>query len=171
MATVNAQIAELNSIRRTVYELENQQAKIRREYEDELQRLRTELATIRQSTHPAGPLGIHSLPSNSGTASANNDSINNSNNSVAPYGEPPPHSSSGRSRDLPLDARGKELQEPRGVGGRGGEPSSRAPPRDYDMDQSRERELDRLTDQRDPKRMKKRDASGEQRELAATVRL
>lgn len=167
---MNAQIAELNSIRRTVYELENQQAKIRREYEDELHKLRSELATIRQSTHPAGPLGIHSLPSNSGAANTSNDSINNS-SSVAPYSEPPPHSSNGRSRDPPMDGRGKELQDLRGLGGRGGEPSSRAPPRDYDMEHSRERELDRLTDQRDPKRMKKRDPSGEQRELAYTVGL
>ncbi|KAF5314612.1 hypothetical protein D9611_007247 [Ephemerocybe angulata] len=180
---LNAQISELNSIRRTVYELESQQAKIRAKYEEEVASLHAQIASLRHATHPSGPLGIHSLPSNSGggsgvnpgaNASSSLDSISNGGSGgVPPYGD---HPSNGRSRDLPMDARAKELQDPRGREGgiRGGEPPQRLPPREFaELEQQlaqRERELDRITDQRDPKRLKKRDPSGEQ-SFSSTPRL
>ncbi|KAF9458229.1 WD40-repeat-containing domain protein [Collybia nuda] len=47
-AAVNAQVSEVNIIRRSLYDLEAQQGKVRQHYEDEINRLRAEISTLRQ---------------------------------------------------------------------------------------------------------------------------
>jgi len=51
-AQVNAQTNEVNGIRRSLYDLEIQQGKVRQHYEEELRRLRAEVATLRQGNGP-----------------------------------------------------------------------------------------------------------------------
>ncbi|GLB45183.1 putative anaphase-promoting complex subunit 4 WD40 domain [Lyophyllum shimeji] len=51
-AQVNAQINEVNGIRRSLYDLEIQQGKVRQHYEEEVRRLRAEIATLRQAAGP-----------------------------------------------------------------------------------------------------------------------
>lgn len=170
---LNAQITEINSIRRAVFDLETQHNKARQKYEEEIASLHAQLTNMRHATHPSGPMGISSLPSNSGGAGASGsngpalESLGSNSNGLPPYGD---HPSNGRSRDLP----GKDLQDLRGRDGglRGGEPPAQRPPlppRDFgDVDSQRDH--DRITDPRDPKRMRKRDPSGEQ-SFTSTPRL
>ncbi|KIK06362.1 hypothetical protein K443DRAFT_3143 [Laccaria amethystina LaAM-08-1] len=70
---VASQVAELNVIRRSLYELESQHSKARQLYEDELSRLRLELAAAQPP--PARPLGIQGLPSASGSQSQSSDAV------------------------------------------------------------------------------------------------
>ncbi|KAG6900067.1 hypothetical protein C0995_004389 [Termitomyces sp. Mi166 len=56
---VNHQVNEVNTIRRSLYDLEVQQGKVRQHYEDELRRLRLELAGLRQAQ---GIPGFHPVP-------------------------------------------------------------------------------------------------------------
>lgn len=65
---VASQLSELNVIRRSLYELESQHGKTRQLYEEELSRLRLELAATQPP--PARPLGIQGLPSVSGSQSS-----------------------------------------------------------------------------------------------------
>lgn len=61
--TVNAQIAELSTIRRSLYDLDGHQNKIRLEYEKEINRLRAEIMALRRQAQPELGLGIQGLPS------------------------------------------------------------------------------------------------------------
>ncbi|KAG6907765.1 hypothetical protein DXG01_007478 [Tephrocybe rancida] len=64
---VNLQVNEVNGIRRSLYDLEIQQGKVRQHYEDELRRLRLEVSNLRQAATPQGipgfqPVSIAGLP-------------------------------------------------------------------------------------------------------------
>ncbi|KAF8068657.1 chromatin associated protein [Lyophyllum atratum] len=60
-AQVTSQVNEVNGIRRSLYDLEIQQAKVRQHYEDELRRLRAEVAVLRQGGPPSGIPGFQPL--------------------------------------------------------------------------------------------------------------
>jgi general transcriptional corepressor TUP1 len=58
---VNAQVHELSLLRRSLYELENQHIKLRQHYEEEVNRLRSEISHYRASRPSSGkasPLGL-----------------------------------------------------------------------------------------------------------------
>jgi glucose repression regulatory protein TUP1 len=60
-AKVNAQVHELSLLRRSLYELENQHIKLRQHYEEEVNRLRSEISHYRASRPSSGkasPLGL-----------------------------------------------------------------------------------------------------------------
>ena len=59
---VSAQVNELNIIKQTLYELESQHSKVRQQYEDEVNRLRADLAQARQAVQ-VPPQGIPPHPS------------------------------------------------------------------------------------------------------------
>ncbi|KAG5728960.1 Transcriptional repressor rco-1 [Termitomyces sp. T112] len=61
-AQVAHQVGEVSSIRRSLYDLEVQQAKVRQHYEDELRRLRLELAALRHAAPPQGIPGFQPVP-------------------------------------------------------------------------------------------------------------
>ncbi|KAG6857060.1 hypothetical protein H0H87_010025 [Tephrocybe sp. NHM501043] len=66
-AQVNLQVNEVNAIRRSLYDVEVQQGKVRQHYEDELRRLRLEVSALRQATTPQGipgfqPVSVAGLP-------------------------------------------------------------------------------------------------------------
>ncbi|KAG5635710.1 hypothetical protein H0H81_010335 [Sphagnurus paluster] len=54
--SVNNQINEVHMMRRSLHDLEIQQGKVRQHYEDELRRVRAELASLRQGGGPTIPL-------------------------------------------------------------------------------------------------------------------
>ncbi|KAJ7460657.1 chromatin associated protein [Mycena latifolia] len=53
--TINAQVEELNTIRQSLYDLEQKHGKVRQQYEEELRALRAELFASRQGTRPPPP--------------------------------------------------------------------------------------------------------------------
>ncbi|KAG5352184.1 hypothetical protein C0989_003329 [Termitomyces sp. Mn162] len=61
-SAVAHQVGEVSSIRRSLYDLEVQQAKVRQHYEDELRRLRLELAALRHAAPPQGIPGFQPVP-------------------------------------------------------------------------------------------------------------
>ncbi|KAG6853302.1 hypothetical protein C0991_005357, partial [Blastosporella zonata] len=61
-AQVNMQVNEVNGIRRSLYDLEVQQGKVRQHYEDELRRLRLEVSNLRQAATPQGIPGFQPVP-------------------------------------------------------------------------------------------------------------
>lgn len=128
---MSGQVNELNIIRQSLYELEAQHTKIRKQYEEELARTRAELHALRQnlphasSSHPplsaGAPLAMAALsgPGPLGAMLRNGP----------PFGADPFFS---RREPTTRDAQEREMLE-----------RERA-----------ERERDRLMDQRDPKRLK-----------------
>lgn len=120
-----SQVSELNVIRRSLYELESQHSKARQLYEDELSRLRIELAAAQPP--PTRPLGIQGLPSASGSQSLSSDAL------IA--------SASASSRhEAKSSVDGDDRRRPREYNG--------------NNSREREREVDRAQDGRDPKRLK-----------------
>ncbi|KAF8218728.1 WD40 repeat-like protein [Tricholoma matsutake] len=126
---MTSQLNEVNVIRRSLYDLEAQQRKARQHYEDEISRLRAEIATLRQSlTTPntAPSLGIPGLS--------------------------PPHSGHGHATaaitDTFLRDRDRERTKERGLG-----LGALPPDCERDREKSRERrEVDRVLNQRNPQR-------------------
>jgi general transcriptional corepressor TUP1 len=135
--TVTSQVNELNIIRQSLYELEIQHGKIRGHYEEELNRLRSELLAVRQglpanTTQPptVGPGGI---------------------GPPGPSGPPTTVSgiSSGGSFNDPYFGRDRDRDRERD--------RDRLPERDREReirDRERDKERERSTDHRDPKRLK-----------------
>lgn len=125
---VNTQLTEVNIIRRSLYDLESQQGKVRQHYEDEISRLRAEIAALRQASHTGSSLGIPGLS--------------------------PPCSSHGLTSgsaaitDSLLRDRDRERAKDRGLG-------PIPPDSEKDREKSGERrEADRILDQRNSKRHK-----------------
>ena len=61
---VNSQLNEVNTIRRSLYDLEAQQSKLRQNYEEEIRRLRADIAASHQgppSTSTAPPSGLSGI--------------------------------------------------------------------------------------------------------------
>ena len=146
---VTSQVNELNIIRQSLYELEVQHSKIRGQYEDELNRLRNELVTVRQTVPsnapqppPLGPGGI-GPPGTSGPP-------------VAP-GLPPNSVSFNDSyygRDRERD-RERERGEPRErERERLIDREREREMRDRDRERDKDRDRDRSIDHRDAKRLK-----------------
>jgi general transcriptional corepressor TUP1 len=130
---VTSQLNEVNIIRRSLYELDSQQSKVRQHYEDEINRLRAEIASLRQNlptSHTAPSAGIPGLsppPSSHGHAT----------------------STSANVADPFLRDRDRERTKERGHTG-----PPMPPPLDSerDIEKSRERrEVDRVLSQRNPK--------------------
>ncbi|KAJ7089718.1 chromatin associated protein [Mycena belliarum] len=60
--TINVQVDELNSIRQSLYDLEQKHGKVRQQYEEELRVLRAELFASRQGARTAPPPPVFSAP-------------------------------------------------------------------------------------------------------------
>jgi general transcriptional corepressor TUP1 len=149
ISSVSGQVNELNIIRQSLYDLEAQHGKVRQHYEEEISRLRSELAArptagISHATvgpGSTGPPGISGQPS------------------VAPgiLGPPsfndPYYARDREPRDRDRDDRDRDRQA---------RDRDRGPDRDSRVDRERgvgerervERERDRPIDQRDTKRLK-----------------
>lgn len=131
---VNGQVSEVNVIRRSLYDLEAQHGKVRQHYEDEITRLRAEISTLRQGGSSSGvpsPQGFTGIPG------------------LARLGTPRLGSVS--TADSFLRDRDHERVKERG---RGPTPPSCERGREV-RDSGREsREVDRVVDQRDAKRLK-----------------
>jgi glucose repression regulatory protein TUP1 len=131
---VNHQLGEVNTIRRSLYDLESQHGKVRQHYEDEISRLRAEVTALRQSLtdpHTVTPPGIPGLS--------------------------PPRSSNGHTTSgsaVVTDSFPRDRDRER-TKDRGHVPMS--PDCERDRERYREverREVDRVLDQRNPKRRK-----------------
>ncbi|KAF5375715.1 hypothetical protein D9615_009344 [Tricholomella constricta] len=126
-AQMNSQINEIHGIRRSLYDLEVQQGKVRQQYEDELRRLRAEVATLRQTSGPPAGIPGFQPPTLSGPPR---------------LGPAPSSLADSFSRDR--DDRTKE--KARG-------PMSPKTDMDWELRQ-KTREKDRVPDVREPKRLK-----------------
>ncbi|EAU89102.2 TUPA [Coprinopsis cinerea okayama7 len=147
---LGAQVSELNHIRRALYDLEAQHTKVRQQYEDELARLRAELAAATRHGPPPHPStqGIAGLASSSSSGFAGavggpgvpGGSVDLGPNGAPPH--PPPYGEpNGRLRELPpsaMDQRGALLKD------REREPVPLGRERDRERElRERERERDR----------------------------
>ena len=127
-----SQVSELNVIRRSLYELESQHSKTRQLYEEELGKLRLELAAAQPP--PARPLGIQGLPSASGSQIQSSDALIAS-------------ASASARHEARSSVDGDDRRRPREF--------------NRNNSREREREVDRTLDGRDPKRLKiKNEQSG-----------
>ncbi|KAF9023341.1 WD40 repeat-like protein [Hymenopellis radicata] len=137
---MSSQVNELNIIRQSLYELENQHTKIQAQYEEELGRVRSELLAVRQNMPSAPGPAPHSM-------------IGPGSSSALPLstpGPPPPSSHSSYGGDAFY--RDRDRLERLDRDGRMGD---RDRDRERDVrDRERDRERDRIFDQRDAKRLK-----------------
>ena len=130
---MNNQLGEVTTIRRSLYDLETQQGKVRQHYEDEISRLRAEIATLHQNMadpHTISPPGIPGL---SPPRSSNGHPLSGSTTMLDPFLRE-------RERD-----RGRTKER------------GHSPDGERDQERHREfdrREVDRVLDQRNPKRRK-----------------
>lgn len=150
--SVSSQVNELNIIRQSLYDLEAQHGKVRQQYEEELNRVRSELHAARQGLpagappHPTvgpgsiGPPGasgppttVPGIPPGTGPAS---------------YSDPYYNRDRERERDRDRDRAPDRERE------REGRERERERERERDRDRDRERDRDRPIDQRDAKRLK-----------------
>src|SRR5580704_4505563 len=74
LVSVSSQVNELNIIRQSLYDLETQHSKVRQSYEEELNRLRSELLSSRQglpgAPHPTVGPGSIGPPGGSGPSTS-----------------------------------------------------------------------------------------------------
>lgn len=141
---MSSQVNELNIIRQSLYELENQHTKIQSQYEDELTRVRSELHALRQNLPavPGPPPPPHSMIGPGGSSlpipSSNSGPLPPSSSHSA-YGGDAFYRERERAERLERDARIGERDRDRERDGR---------------DRERDRDRDRILDQRDAKRLK-----------------
>ncbi|KDR80404.1 hypothetical protein GALMADRAFT_136894 [Galerina marginata CBS 339.88] len=134
---LDAQVTELTSIRRALFDLEAEHSRVRQQYEDEIHRLRTEAMALRQAgttpQQPGAGLGISSRPRGPGLSEASPRFTGTTQpDSQQPHNRP-------ISRGLPPTEREREH-----------------PPDKLTRESSTDRDPDRLSDHRDPKRHKAR---------------
>lgn len=140
---MSSQVNELNIIRQSLYELENQHSKVQSQYEEELTRVRSELVGLRQNlpSVPGPPPPPHSMigPGGSSLPIASSTSGLPPSSSHSAYGGDAFYRERERLERLDRDARISERDRDRERDGR---------------DRERERDRDRILDQRDAKRLK-----------------
>ncbi|KDQ58593.1 hypothetical protein JAAARDRAFT_155131 [Jaapia argillacea MUCL 33604] len=138
---VSGQVNELNIIRQSLYDLEAQHSKIRQQCEEELQRLRGEILSLRQNLPSVSSGPPQPLPT------------------VGPGAPPPPSLSAppsslqnpGPAYPDPYDARFRDREREREQRDR---MVDRDRERERDRERDRDRDRDREREQRDPKRIK-----------------
>ncbi len=161
LVQVSSQVNELNIIRQSLYELENQHTKIRSQYEEELSRVRAELHALRQNIpvtggpppHPV--VGPGSVGAAGSSASGLRESLLISGPLPSSYG-----SDAFYGRDRDLRDRERMLERDR----------ERDRDRDRDRenrDRERDRDRERTLDQRDAKRPKTERMKGERPSIPA----
>ena len=138
---MSSQVNELNIIRQSLYELENQHTKVQNKYEEDLGRMRSELLALRQSlsSAPGPPPPPHPM-------------VGPGSSSSLPLSGPPPPNSSHSSYAGDPFYRERDIRDRIDRDGRMGD---RDRDRERDLrDRDRDRDRDRLLDQRDAKRLK-----------------